>query len=396
MHELEDDSLPLDAGHFKRKAEDQKKIVRSSEDVIVLKRAMSAFTSLQHVQILRLQDEADRHLLDYIRENQEFATQLVDLRWTPACVHATKTIGEALLYARSPFSRFSGPMMNPQSVLVLKENPPQKVSNLAEGLTCLELHFDDGVGLNEKMRELSDLFKTVFTAAKNMQAVHVGFPSRSPLALKLEEVFHNVRWEKLRAFGIQAWRLDAEEIIALARRHRKTLRGLRLRDVLLKEGSLWRDVLGMLREEMELLDWVSLRRIGYSENFDAIWAGSMEIVDNFPGGASDSDDEDEFPAHLSAEGDDNDIDEGDGSIDDDDDDDDDNDREDEDDHGPEANELALSPDTPASLPFCTCGSGSTHPESASDLDDNGISVSYQQRKLWEKWVVGRCPEHSSN
>lgn len=351
---------------------------------------MSAFTSLQHVQILRLQDEADRHLLDYIRENHDFATQLVDLRWTPACVHATKTIGEALLYARSPFSRFSGPMMNPQSVLVLKENPPQKVSSLAEGLTCLELHFDDGVGLNEKMKELSGLFKTVFTAAKNMQAVHIGFPSRSPLMIKLEDVFHHVRWDKLRAFGIQAWRLDAEEIIALARRHRKTLRGLRLRDVLLTDGSMWRDVLGMLREEMELLDWVSLRRIGYSTNFDELWAGSMEVVDDAPGGASDSDDEDEFPAHLSAEGDDNDIDEGNESFDDDDDDD---YQEGNDDHGPDANELALSPDTPASLPFCTCGSGS-HPESASDLGDNGVSVSYQQRKLWEKWVVGRCPEHS--
>jgi hypothetical protein len=78
----------------------------------------------------------------------------------------------------------------------------------------------------------------------------------------------------------------------------------------------------MLREEMELLDWVSLRRIGYSTHFDELWAGSMEVVDDVPGGASDSDDEDEFPAHLSAEGDDNDTEEGEDSADDDDDEDD--------------------------------------------------------------------------
>lgn len=382
LHSANGDLQSLDASYFKAKAEDQRNIVRSGEDVRVLKRAMTAFTSLQHVQILRLQDEADRHLLDFLQESEAAGTSLVELKWTPACIHATKTVGEALVHARSPFSRFSGPMMNPQSALIMKKSIPPNVSFLASRLTCLELHFDDGVDLDEKITELSDLFRTVFSEARNLQAVHIGFPSHSPLNLRLEDVFHNVQWEKLRAFGIQAWRLEADEIINLSRRHSKTLRGLRLRDVQLKEGSMWKDVLAMLRVEMELLDWVSLRRVDYSKHFDELWANSMEVPDDPPAGASDSDDEDDF-AHWSVPGtdtasEDEDSDERSAA---------------DTDHGPEADDIAISPDTPASLPFCTC-SRSSYPATAEDLGDNGVYVNYQQRKMWERWVVGRCPEHS--
>ena len=347
--------------------------------------AMSAFAALQHVQILRLQDEGDRHLIDFLREGEGDEAPPIDLRWTPACSHATQTVGEALIYARSPFSRFSGPMMNPQSALALKQSIPETVPVLSSRLTCLELHFDDGQDLNNRMRQLSNLFLAVFSAAKNLQALHIGFPSHSPLDLGLEEIFHNVQWERLRAFGIQSWRLDANEIIELARRHRRTLRGLRLRDVLLKEESMWKDVLTMLREEMDLLDWVSLRRVDYSRHFDELWRNSMEVPDDPPGGASDTDDEDNFSARFSMPDNDGDS-EGEDS---------DNQSNADTDNGPEANDIALSPDTPISLPFCTC-SRSSYPARADDLGDNGQFVNYQQRKMWEKWVVGRCPEHSAS
>ena len=388
LHYANGDLNTLDASYFEQKAHEQRSIVKSGEDVRVLRKAMVAFRSLQHVQILRLQDEADRCLLDYIHENDEEFTRLVDLKWTPACTHAARTVGEALSYARSSFSRFSGPMMNAQSALAFENRIPKALDFLAERLTCLELHFEDGP-LRDRMIELSGVFKHVFSAARNMQAVHIGFPSRRPLDLRLETLFSGVHWEKLRAFGVQAWRLDAEEIVSLARRHRKTLRGLRLRDVLLREGSLWKDVLYMLREEMELLEWVSLRRINYSDHFDEMWANSMEVPDYPPGSGSDSDDEDNFHAHVDMEGEDDD-----GYV---------QDWEaisDEQsvadsDQGPEANDIALSPDTPASLPFCTC-SRSSYPATADDLGDNGKVVIYQQRKMWEKWVIGRCPEHSSS
>lgn len=290
-----------DATELRAKEQDQAKILRSKDDMSILKMAMTAFTTLQHVQVLRLESEADRRLINYMvaRHNNGPLGQLpVDLRWQPACYHATRTLAEALYSARSSFSRFSGPMMNPKAMLAVQRRIPQILTSLASGLTCLELHFEDGRDLNNRILELSPLFNTVFSSATNLQAVHVGFPSRTPLELRLEEVFHHVEWEKLRAFGIQAWHLDAKEIIDLARRHSKTLRGLRLRDVLLKEGSVWKDVLLVLRAEMEHLDWVSLRRIDYSNYFDEMSAGSMEVPDDPPASASDSDDEDEFPTHL--------------------------------------------------------------------------------------------------
>lgn len=274
--------------------------------------------------------------------------------------------------------------MSPNSILAVQRKTPQMTATLASGLTCLELHFEDGTELNRRILDLSGLFKTVFSAAVNLQAVHIGFPSRTPLELSLEEVFHHVKWDKLRAFGIQAWHLEAREIIQLARRHSKTLRGLRLRDVLLKEDSAWKDVLSMLRAEMEQLDWVSLRRIDYSNHFEEVWAESMEVPDDPPGGASDSDDENEIPDHFNnmdldpdSEGDESDE----------------NSNADTD-NGPDANEFALSPDTPTSMPFCTC-SRSSYPANSDELGDNGRFVTYQQRKAWEKWVCGMCVEHSS-
>lgn len=375
-----------DAAELRDREKDQAKILRSREDARILKKAMAAFTTLQQVQILRLENEADRRLINFlsIRPDQTPGQSPVDLRWPNACYHATKTLMEALMHGRSPFSRFSGPMMNPNSILAVHRKIPQTIAAFASGLTCLELHFEDGTELNRRILDLSGAFNMVFSAAVNLQAVHIGFPSRTPLELSLEEVFHHVKWDKLRAFGIQAWHLEANEIVQLARRHSKTLRGLRLRDVLLKEDSTWKDVLFMLRAEMEQLDWVSLRRIDYSNHFDEVWAVSMEVPDDPPGGASDSDDENEIPDHFNNMDLDPDT-EGDES---------DDFSNADTDNGPDANEFALSPDTPTSMPFCTC-SRSSYPANADELGDNGRFVTYQQRKAWEKWVCGRCVEHSS-
>lgn len=340
---------------------------------------MAAFTSLQHVKILKVQDETERDLLQFIKDRG--LSHLVSLDWKPACVHAIKTLGTALLESNSPFNRFSGPQINPHSILMLKETPRPAISALASRLTCLEVHFDATRYVNLEMRELSSVFRGLFMAAKNVEAVHIGFPSVLPLDLGLEEIFHNVHWTKLRAFGIQAWRLDAQEIINIARRHRRTLRGLRLRDVLLKEGSMWKDVLEMLREEMDNLEWVSLRRIDYSNHFDEEWGNGAEISDihSFPN--SDSDDEDMFrpydsDGHIDGQssiGEESDDDMGSSN----------------DDHGPMANQLELSPDTAESsispherLKSLAC-------KTAEELEDNGINVVYQQRKFWEEWVISK-------
>ena len=366
---------------------------------------MKAFVSLQHVQILRVQDQEDEKLLTYIRYHQNFP-QVVELKWAPACAHSAKTIGTALLESRSPCSRFSSPMLSPQSALVLAENPTGSFSTLAERLTCLELHFDDGyfddnTDLEIRMFELSHLFKTVFQAAVNMEAIHVGFPSHRPIGLPLETIFHNVTWSKLIAFGIQGWRLHDHEIIAFATRHKERLRGLRLRDVMLREGSMWKSVLRFLREEMRRLDWVSLRRIDYAVHFDTVWENAgIELPDDPPGGLSSDDEESdsENEDYWDEEAEENDetnhsttasdwdsMNNSDSEN-----------EEDGEERGRAAHEMDFpplnSPDTPHSAPWCNCNRRA-YPVSVDDLGDDGLSVDTKQWKMWEKWVLGRCPEH---
>ncbi|KAH3960006.1 hypothetical protein HBI70_202260 [Parastagonospora nodorum] len=387
---LQDSLGPLDVRHFVQKVNEQKDIVKTREDARVLNLAISSFTALQHVQILRVQDQADASLISYIRNHAEL-NHLVELKWPPACLHSTKTIGAALFESRSPCSRFSSPMLSPQSVLGAANNPPTTLSLLAERLTCLELHFDDPTDLDIRMRELSTLSKAIFIAAKNIEAVHIGFPSHRPLTLRLEEIFHNVKWDKLQAFGIQAWRLDADEIIGLARRHRETLRGLRLRDVLLKDGSRWKDVLTFLRENMTKMDWVSLRRIDYEKHFDESRVLGAEIPDESLVG-SDSSDEDEDWDMPDDDDDafmhqmDNFADGSNGSM---------PDSDLESDAGTDEPEqggyLAFPqtyPDTPMSVPCCN-----GHVDDLDALGDDGISVSNIQRKYWEKWCVNKTCSH---
>ncbi|TID23003.1 f-box domain-containing protein [Venturia nashicola] len=385
----------LDVQVFVGKVRDQKRIVSMKEDLVALKEGISAFTKLQHVQILPVQDMNDRTLISYIRQNDNLSDR-VQLKWAPACFHSTKTVGEALIWSHSPCTRFSSPNVSPQSALNLAQ--PNSLVNLATQLTCIELHFDDGfeLELDPFMKHLSPLFKTVFEAAKRLEAVHVGFPAHRPLTLNLEDLFHNVKWDKLIAFGIQGWKLDADEIKKLALRHRFTLKGLRLRDVLLKDGSLWKDVLGFLHDNMTRLDWVSLRRIGYAVQFDEQWANTgAEIPDDPPGGYS-SESEMEF-------------------------DDEHDNYSDQDDHAGPSNESIgdtsslrslstqaeeqsddedrvagdqvelpqLSPDTPTSPGHVAPKSIVMDIETAEDLGDNGYFVSNNTRKVWERWVVGR-------
>ncbi|KAF2436727.1 hypothetical protein EJ08DRAFT_577360 [Tothia fuscella] len=398
------------------KMKEQTSIVNNKEDLTALTRALSAFTSLQHIKILPLHDDEEDKRLEAMRQYLDF-TQSIELRWAPAFSHSARIIGQALVDSHSPFKRFSSPMLSPQSLqslptaIVLAPEISNTMTELALRLTCLELHFhpDDNIDLDFKMRELSPVFRTVFTAARNLEAVHMGFPSHRPLTIGLEELFHNVQWDGLLAFGIQGWKLDEEEIMARASRHKEKLRGLRLRDVLLNEGSKWKNVLGYLRNNMRSLDWVSLRRIGYVQAFDEHMSSlGGEVPDDPPGGFSDSDDEfDDYDEHTTnghmpngnQEDHNHDHDDeysdqettisasshdGDG---------------DDDENGVAANEFHIPyhPDAPRPLrTWCNCDDNRAVPATADELGDDGsfACVRPEMRKLWESWVVNRCPVHN--
>ena len=135
------------------------------------------------------------------------------------------------------------------------------------------------------MADLSGVFHRFFIAAKNLIAIHIGFLSKTPLDLDLELLFHHIRWKTLRKLSIQGWRLSADEIIALARRHSAQLRDFRLLGVYLRPGGLWRDVLVVLREEMEQLERLVLKDIDYAAHFDSVAVSNgVEVFDDYPAG----------------------------------------------------------------------------------------------------------------
>lgn len=384
---------------LQRKATEQTKIIRSQDDVRILKTAFKAFKSLQSVKLLPVAEEEDRRFRDYVQVHGS-VREFIDHYWAPAIIHGSRTIGAALLAADVPWSRLYLPVESVESVDFLASRTQPSLSILAARLTCLTLVFDEGNELGEEMDELSQLFKTVFTSARSMQAVHIGFPRSRPVSLPLEAVFHHVTWDKLVALGVAGWDLTADEIIGLALRHRDKLKGLRLRDVHLKEGSMWRDVLHSLRDSMTRLQWVSLRRVGYVPQFGDMDTGGAEVPDDQPWALSDSDsdeDEDVIHApigngnsssghHASTNGLHN------GQV---------NVREDSDadsmpesnnEHEPEDNATDfpnLDSPTTAEIPSFDNAPRHNHDLTEEDLDDDGYSVSNTKRKLWEQWVTSR-------
>lgn len=280
--------------------------------------------------------------------------------------------------------------MDQDSAVVLCSSPVLPLSSFAHNLTSLILQFATADA--QTLSQLAPCFERFLSKTVNLEAIHIGFPMLQPLNVRLEDVFHGIKWPKLRALGIQAWRLAPDEIIDIARRHRKTLHGLRLREVLLKEGR-WSSVLQMLRSEMEVLDWVSLRRIDYASHFDNLQAGQgFEIGDedddpdhqafgmmNLDASSSDEDDnevgDDEADEEVSlATGEDI------GS------DDDSSSSNEGSDHNPVADQLDLpiSSDAAAVRPLQQSST------SANELGDDGIAVAGRHMtKAWEVWVTAR-------
>ena len=118
--------------------------------------------------------------------------------------------------------------------------------------------------MTARMGSLSSVFHDFFLAARNLTAIHLGFPPGMPLDLPLEAIIsHRLQWKRLRTLSIQGWRLHAEELISLIRRHRRPLRDIRLTSIHLREGSHWRDVLSTLHEDVDCLERIDLRDIDY-------------------------------------------------------------------------------------------------------------------------------------
>lgn len=356
--------------------------------------ALTAFTALQHVQLNPVLDTAMLHLVNFLesRERQgQGLGHLVQLKWAPACEHGLQSLGQAFAVSQSKCNKISIPAMDQDSAAALCSSPVPPLSTFAQNLTSLILQFATADA--QRLSGLSPHFRGFLSQTVNLEAIHIGFPMAQPLDIRLDEVFHGIRWTKLKALGIQAWRVRPEEIIDIARRHKRSLRGLRLREVLLK-GGRWSNVLQMLRNEMTLLDWVSLRRIDYARHFDTIQAGQgFEIGDedddpdhqalgmmNIEASSSDGDGsegiegEADGQAHAGVDensGGEIDSDPSNGGS----------------DHNPAADQLDLP------ILSDTAAAGLPLQRSADELGDDGTAVPGRQTtKAWEAWVTIRRTE----
>lgn len=268
-----------------RRLRDQSNLIETGDDLSRLRRAVPAFSSLQEIKLLRLQDEADEHLMHFIHDHSLGNT--VQFDWEPACSRAVTNLGIALLDSKCSSIRFIGPQISPEATLQLLRAPSTTLAAVGGRLTSLDINFHSTTDITSTMADLSSVFHRFFMAAKNLIAIHLGFPIKMPLDLELEALFHHIRWKTLRTLSVQGWRLSASEIIALARRHRRQLRDFRLTGIYLRTGTKWHDVLCVLRDEMEQLERVDLREIDYATNFDDIATTSgVEVFDNHSTAAS--------------------------------------------------------------------------------------------------------------
>lgn len=208
--------------------------------------------------------------------------------------------------------------------------------------------------------------------------------------------------DKLVALGIHGWNLHAEEILNLALRHKGKLKGLRLRKVFLREGSMWKDVLGELRGSMDSLEWISLTGIGYVHPPPS----GAEMPEELPAGDDSSDDSDNdgsgYYSHNHVNGDRHDDSStagpsthhhGYGNLDDDDFY---EDADSEEEPRTDVREIEFldlnSPDRPSSILRCNCTELSLV-DADEALDDNGGPIGWGKAKEWERWVVNHCPIH---
>ncbi|KAL4899758.1 hypothetical protein BDW74DRAFT_107390 [Aspergillus multicolor] len=258
--QISDDHFPVAKTHIAR-LRDQIDILEGNHDRELLKKALFAFSSLRQVKLIRLQDQADEQLLDLIRDR--ILEETMALHWEPACARAASNLGIALLSSDCTSVRFLGPHTDPRATVRLLQTPSATLSAIGSRLACLEVTFLSKTDLTRHMGDLSHVFHDVLLAAKNLESIHVGFSTAVPVGLTLDQIFHRIQWKRLRKLSLEGWNLTSNETIALIRRHRQPLREVRLEKIFLRDGSYWRDILSVLRNEMDDIESIYLRDIDY-------------------------------------------------------------------------------------------------------------------------------------
>lgn len=266
-----------------KRSDEQQRIIDENTDRKLLLEAMKTFGGkLEQIRLMRCEDTIEVAWHRFASSIPDLTMESKSSRWARACEHASTTLAKAFNESDCNPRRLSGRALDPRTSLLLANNLQKTGPRIAMRLTCLELQFDDRANLDEEIAELSEHFQQGFSAAVNVQGLHIGF--YRPVSIPFETVFHNVYWEHLRYIGFGAWRLHSQDVIGFVRRHKRTLKSIRLRGVLLYEGSSWLDIIKVLRLELKL-KWVSFRGVGYSgqETQGAIFVSDDDFEDDSDG-----------------------------------------------------------------------------------------------------------------
>ncbi|KAF9888803.1 hypothetical protein FE257_008379 [Aspergillus nanangensis] len=355
LNGVDSDDLPASHIH-KRRFQEQQYIVERNHDLVLLRRAISAFSSLQQIKLLRLQDGADEQVLDHVREQS--LQETVRLDWEPACTRAVTSLGVSLLESSCTSVGFVGPQMSPEATVRLSQTPKTALTALGARLTSLDVTFHSAKDMETRMGAISDVFHDFFLAAKNLTAIHLGFPAHRPLDLSLEQIFHHVIWKGLRTLSIQGWRLRSSELISLIRRHRHQLRDIRLTSIYLHDDQgQWRDVLAVLHDEMDHLERIDLREIDY-----AVHSDSRHVLNSNGNGNGHNHQYPSIVAHPAP------------------------------DLSPRhivlnIDYMFFAPRGHTRRSFTAATLESLQKLTADDLGDDGLSVHHEQRVFWEAWVL---------
>ena len=177
------------------------------------------------------------------------------------------------------------------------------------------------------------------------------------------------------------------------------MKGLRLRKVFLREGNLWKEVLGQLKDSMANLEWISLTGIGYahppmsgaempeefppvedsseeSDNDDSGYYSRNYVNGDYDAVAGSSDDRN---GHIGSEDDEF---YGDADS--------------EEEPRVDIREIEFMDTNPSEIPqaYVDCNCADLNSSNAEEvLDDDGGPVSWRKAKIWERWVVNRCSLH---
>jgi hypothetical protein len=269
----------------KARADEQNQIIQHRIDETSLLLGLKALKNLQQIRLMRNVDGIDSNWRNFLNARRDLPEEFVASKWSVVCEHATRTLGRAYLDSGCKAHRLSSRFMDPQSPLLLTNQAA--ISSLATQLTCLELQFDDPTDLNGRMLSLSEVFRTLVTAARKMEGLHISF--LRPVSIPLETIFHDITWPNLLYIGFSGWILSSNEIIAFTQRHHKSLRSVRLREVRLKTGK-WIEVLKFIRRELKL-KWISLRQVGYEPKIGGGPAAQPEYGGGFAFMRNHSDDD---------------------------------------------------------------------------------------------------------